>query len=205
MCVSYSLPLFPLSSVLFPGGQLGLRVFEARYLDLMTACIKTESPFGVVCIKRGSEIKRDTNQPEIESIGCHASLIEWDMPQAGLMVVRCKGLERFEVHDTRTTANGLVVGTVSAVEPDVPAEVSQQLQFVQAALKQAISNITARNEGPSPFIVPYDFKSAAWVANRWCELLPIPVHLKQQLMALQDAGARLKLVAGFLQKRGIAA
>lgn len=203
--MSYSLPLFPLSSVLFPGGLLALRVFEARYLDLMTACIKTESPFGVVCIKKGSEVRHDASQTEVEHIGCHAALIEWDMPQAGLMVVRCKGLERFEILDTRSTANGLMVGNVNAMESDAPAQVPAQLQFAQAALKQAISSIEARVDGAPPFVKPYDFVSAGWVANRWCELLPIPVHLKQQLMALPDPLARLELVAGFLKKRGIAA
>jgi hypothetical protein len=202
--MSYSLPLFPLSSVLFPGGLLALRVFEARYLDLMTACIKTESPFGVVCIKKGSEVRREASQTQVERIGCHAALIEWDMPQAGLMIVRCKGLERFEILDTRSTANGLMVGNVNAIESDAPAQVPAQLQFAQAALKQAISSIELSVDGAPPFVKPYEFPNAGWVANRWCELLPIPVHLKQQLMALPDPLARLELVADFLKKRGIA-
>jgi Lon protease-like protein len=203
--MSYSLPLFPLGSVLFPGGLLALRIFEARYMDLMTACIKTGSTFGVVLLRKGGEVHGGgASPPQVESIGCQARLLQWDMAEPGLMLVRCRGLERFEVAKTRSGPNGLMIGDVRDVEADDAESVSDELAFASDALRHVIAAIESQQGDKAPFVGPFRFDDCAWVANRWCELLPIPMPLKQRLMALPDARARLELVAGFLRQRRIA-
>ena len=46
-----ALPLFPLQTVLFPDGLLELKIFETRYLDLMSRCMREQAPFGVVALR----------------------------------------------------------------------------------------------------------------------------------------------------------
>mgnify|MGYP006172358211 CR=1 FL=1 len=58
------LPLFPLQTVLFPGGLLPLKVFEARYLDLISHCLRTREPFAVVRIRQGAELAGAADAPQ---------------------------------------------------------------------------------------------------------------------------------------------
>jgi uncharacterized protein len=204
--LTYQLPLFPLGAVLFPGGLLRLRVFEARYLDLMSACIKTESPFGVVLIRQGSELRSDSGKsPLLENVGCLAKLMQWDMDTPGMMLAVAQGTLRFEVKSVTTQANGLIVATVTDHSEDESEAIPAALSFVSTALKQVIENVSAQADAPANFLKPYHFDKAGWVSNRWCEILPIPVTARQKLMELPSATARLEIVASFLKQRGIAA
>ena len=87
-------PLFPLNTVLFPGGVLPLRVFEARYMDMVRECMKGSDPFGVVLITRGSEVGAPAST---ESVGTLARIVAWDMPRLGLLHLRAVGSERFRI------------------------------------------------------------------------------------------------------------
>jgi uncharacterized protein len=202
---SYALPLFPLGSVLFPDGLLRLRVFEARYLDLMTACIKTDAPFGVVLIRQGAEVHVSGDRaPQLETIGCLAKLTSWDMDTPGLMTVNARGIRRFATSKLSEQKNGLLVATVNDVLADEPKAVPEVLAYAARALRQVVDSIEAQQAGASPFMKPYNYESSTWVSNRWCEVLPIPITARQKLMELPDAVARLEIVASFLKQRGIA-
>ena len=198
------LPLFPLQMVLFPDGLLGLRVFEARYLDLMSECMRTQQPFGVVCLKAGSEVGsaagRQTLAVQMESVGTLALLDEVDADEPGILRVRAHGGARFRITGTPTQRdNGLWVANAVAMTPDtVRLPGPAVLQTVQA-LAEAIKKLQASDQ--LPFAPPYRLDESGWVANRWCELLPIALAAKQKLMALDDPVIRLSLVDGFLRDK----
>src|SRR5262245_37563064 len=98
-----NVPLFPLGTVLFPGGQLPLKIFEARYMDMAKVCIKDGSPFGVCLIASGREV----GTPALpHSVGTLARIDSWDMPQLGLLHVQCRGSERFRILSKRVEGNG---------------------------------------------------------------------------------------------------
>ncbi len=198
------LPLFPLQTVLFPDGLLGLKVFEARYLDLMSACLRTGTPFGVVALTQGAEVRRagDGSTVRFESTGTLASLLECDAPQAGLLTVKARGTRRFRlIGEARQQADGLWRAPTAVLAPDpVVAPDAARLPTVQG-LATAIGSL--RRQGQSPFLEPLRFDDAGWVANRWCEILPIQVPAKQRLMELQDPQARLSLVDEFLRGQGV--
>lgn len=196
------LPLFPLQMVLFPDALLGLRVFEARYLDLMSECLRTQQPFGVVCLKAGSEAGRQAQAVQMESVGVLAVLDEVDADEPGILRVRCHGGARFRMHGAPTQRdNGLWVAEAEALPPDtVRLPGPAMLQTVQA-LAEAIKKL---QEGERvPFAPPYRLDEAGWVANRWCELLPITLAAKQKLMELDDPVIRLSLVDGFLRDKKV--
>ena len=200
------LPLFPLQMVLFPDAQLGLRVFEARYLDLMSECMRTRQPFGVVCLKAGSEVGKATGRQaqavQMEDVGVLAVLDDVDADEPGILRVRAHGGARFRLHGTPTQRdNGLWVAQAEALPPDpVRLPGPAMLPTVQA-LAEAIKKLQASDRVPFP--PPYRLDEAGWVANRWCELLPITLAAKQKLMALEDPVIRLSLVDGYLRDKRV--
>jgi uncharacterized protein len=195
------LSLFPLQTVLFPGGLLSLKVFEARYLDLMADCLRERQPFGVIALRRGSEVRSSRDQIDFEAMGVFAELMDVDSTQPGILQVRCRGTSRFSVRSSRQQNDGLWLATPRAVPDDVAvAPAPAQIDTVRA-LANAIA--TMKTQGTQPFLEPYELDNAGWVANRWCEILPIPMGAKQKLMELSDPAIRLQLVDEFLRSKGV--
>lgn len=197
----FDLPLFPLQAVLFPGGLLSLKVFEARYLDLVGACLREGRGFGVVSLKHGTDTRVAGDQAAFESTGTVAELIDVDSAQAGILQVRCRGTHRFEVQNARQQGDGLWMAQVILVADDEPVAPAQAVLETVRGLANAIATLKA--QGNEPFLQPYRFDEAGWVANRWCEILPISIAAKQKLMELPDAQVRLQLVDEFLRSKGV--
>lgn len=196
------LPLFPLQAVLFPGGLLMLKVFEARYLDLVTRCLRNAAPFGVVCLRQGSEVGRAAGPVLFEPVGVQARIDDVDGEQAGILKVRCVGIERFRLLGRPSQqADGLWQSATSPVEPDPRRMPGPAVFETVKALSNAIASL--RERGQLPFAEPFRLDDAGWVANRWCELLPIPLSAKQKLMALEDPVVRLSVVDGYLRDKQV--
>jgi Lon protease-like protein len=198
---STELPLFPLQAVLFPDGLLALRVFEARYLDLVAACLRDRTEFGVVALRRGSDVRRPDESVAFETLGTRAELLEVDSAQAGILHVRCRGRQRFEVRTSRQQEDGLWVAKVDPVAADAVVAPTGALAGAARGLADAVAALESQNT--QPFLAPHRFEDAGWVANRWCELLPIPMGAKQKLLELRDPVIRLKIVDEFLRQKGV--
>ena len=198
-----ALPLFPLRSVLFPGGLLALKVFEARYLDLMAECLRHQQPFGVVCLLQGGEVRADkTAAVRFESTGVLARLDDVDSEQPGVLRVRCTGTRRFRLEGaTNQQPDGLWVGRAELLPDDAALPPNAAHLPTVQALANAIATLKA--QGAEPFHLPHRLDDAGWVANRWCEILPISLSAKQKLMALDDPQLRLQLVHDYLRGKGV--
>ncbi len=210
----HSLPLFPLGTVLFPGGYLPLQIFEVRYLDMIGKCFKAGTPFGVVTLNGGSEVRRaPTATPGGDSfaqeifypIGTLARITHLTRPQAGLMWIQCIGLQRFEVEKHELLKHGLWVAQAHAIADDQAVPVPPDLRPVAAALARVIHSLQQQSTAPDqmPMQPPYQLDDCAWVANRWCELLPMTAELKNRLMVLDNPLVRLELVSDLLERNGI--
>ncbi len=201
----HSLPklaLFPLQSVLFPGAQLQLRVFETRYLDLVSRCLREQEPFGAICLRQGHEVGRAGDEPVLlETTGVLARLDEVDAEQAGVLRVRCIGTQRFEIDEPLQQEDGLWTARAWLIDDDIVVAPPEAMLATVRALANAIGAL--ERKGGSPFVKPYRFDEAGWVANRWCELLPISLAAKQKLMALEDPQMRLRLVDEYLRGKGV--
>jgi len=204
-----SLPLFPLGTVLFPGGLLPLRIFEVRYLDMIRRCHHAGAPFGVVALTEGSEVRRAGAQTEaFHRLGTLATIEALESPQPGLLLVRCTGTQRFQVQRQEQLRHGLWIADVQQMDDDVAVPVPQDLQPVADALRQLIDTLEQRPRPPEapplPLAPPWRLDDCGWVANRWCELLPMPLELRQRMMALDNPMVRLELVGDMLSRAGIA-
>ncbi|WP_310732330.1 LON peptidase substrate-binding domain-containing protein [Ideonella sp. A 288] len=198
-----ALPLFPLKAVLFPGGLLRLKVFEARYLDLVSRCLRDREPFGVVCLRQGGELQvgSDGSKVRFEGVGVLAHLLDVDAEQAGILQVSCQGGQRFRLKTPRQRADGLWFADADLLVDDDPQPPSANLAPSVAALSNAIEALSG--QGQHPFIEPHHLDDAGWVANRWCEILPISLAAKQKLMELDEPALRLQLVDDFLRGKGV--
>jgi Lon protease-like protein len=201
-----SLPLFPLSAVLFPGGVLPLRIFEVRYLDMIGKCNKAGAPFGVVSLTQGSEVRQPGASEAFSSVGTLATISEMESPRPGLMLVRALGAQRFRITSRDQLKHGLWVADVERLDADLPVAVPDDLKSTADALGRLIQSLQQRAPAPDqiPLQSPWKLDDCGWVANRWCELLPLPLPLKQRLMELDNPLVRLELVSDVLSRTGIA-
>jgi Lon protease-like protein len=200
-----SLPLFPLSAVLFPDGLLSLRVFEVRYLDMIAKCRKAGAPFGVVSLTQGGEVRQPGVQEAFSQVGTLATIQDIEQPQAGLLLVRATGAQRFRITSSDQLKHGLWVADVERLPPDLPVPIPEDLQPTADALERLIQSLQAKTAGPGPlpWLPPWKLDDCGWVSNRWCELLPLPVALRQRLMELDNPLVRLELVSDVLTRTGI--
>ena len=178
------LPLFPLGTVLYPGGQLPLRIFERRYLDMIRECARTGSSFGVCLILDGQE----AGAPALPAaIGTLARIVDFHNREDGLLGILAEGDERFRVVRTRVRSDGLVRGDV---EP-WPAEPTHNVP-VEFALLQVILERLIENMAPQWRHAPRDlYDDASWLGFRLSELLPLQVDEQQRLLEITDPIQRL--------------
>lgn len=200
------LPLFPLNAVLFPDGILPLKVFETRYIDMVRDCMKSESPFGVVLIKSGQEVGA---APQPEAIGCVANIMNWDSPQLGVLLLRTQGGQRFRILETRSFKDQHLEARVELLQPDPRLPLLQQDAPCAVMLKLVIDDVNARGREEhglnheSPFPETLHLNDIGWVANRWSELLPIPLKARQKLLELNDVQSRLTIIHQYLRQHRI--
>ena len=195
-----ALALFPLQTVLFPGGLLGLKVFEARYLDMVSDCLRGNHGFGVVALRKGHEA-RAAADVAFEAVGTRARILEVDSAQPGILTLRCVGTQRFSLAAPHQQADGLWLAQATDLPDDDPVAPPPAMQETVRGLANAIASL--KEQGNAPFLEPHAFDDAGWVANRWCEILPISKAAKQKLMELPDALVRLQLVDDFLRGKGV--
>jgi Lon protease-like protein len=210
-----ALPLFPLQSVLFPGGVLPLRIFEVRYLDMIGRCHREGTPFGVVCLTRGREVRqppgRTGSHPSagdgfatevFHAVGTLARIEALERPQPGLMMIRCIGSQRFRLRRREPLKHGLWVGDAELLALDAVLPVPPDLAHTRQALEQLVRQLQAQVDRPEdmPLQAPYRWGDCGWLANRWCELLPISAEIKQRFMELESPLLRLELVADLLEQ-----
>ena len=170
--------IFPLGTVLFPGGRLPLRIFEPRYVEMTKACIRDKQVFGVSLIRAGYE----AGTPAVPSdIGCTARIMEWEAPSPGLFNLNAQGETLFRLKSRRTQADGLIVGEIELIEPPDPIGMPERYEKLQQLLSDLVKEI-----GPEHFTRPPRFNDAAWVGSRLAELLPVPPERKQKLLEEND-------------------
>lgn len=187
-----TIPLFPLNTVLFPGGVQPLKIFEQRYLDMTTACLKADTPFGICLIDAGGEVG-EAAVPH--TVGTLASIANWEMEQLVILMIDAVGGRRFRILDHEVGADKLLLATVELIaEPEVP--LPQHRERLLPLLQKVIGDL-----GPQRMPEPHRYADAAWVGYRLTEVLPVQNLAKQKLLELEDPLARLDILERFLDQR----
>ena len=177
------LRLFPLHTVLFPGGRLPLKLFEQRYLEMAKACLKESSAFGVCLIRDGSEVGAPAMPHDV---GTLARIATWDMPQLGVLHIVALGERRFRIRERRVQRDGLARASVELLAPEtdgaVPAQATRCVKILERVIEQH----------PGLLERPHRLDSCAWVSARLAEVLPLALESKQALLELDDGRTRLE-------------
>lgn len=183
-----TIPLFPLRTVLFPGGTLPLRIFEPRYVDMIRWCMRESSGFGVVLLKEGSDVldaSTAADTPNIFSVGTEAQIIDFDQADNGLLGIVARGGEKFRVLGCVTESDGLLRGQVQRfTEPAGP--IAEDYQPLLDVLKDLLAHPLIQELNPQT-----DISEDRSVSHRLADLLPIAPELKQAFLEMADPQQRL--------------
>lgn len=188
---AFELPLFPLGTVLYPGGPLPLRIFETRYTDMIGQCMRDASAFGVVGISEGREV----GPSEIYSVGTTARITDFYQGSDGLLGVTAIGETRFRLLEERVQEDGLRIGMVEAL----PAAETQPLPTEHQELANILESVLD-DLGKLYADLPRRFDDATWVGYRFCEILPVGVARKQYCLEHATALERLEFIEAVLSK-----
>lgn len=193
--MNQEIPLMPLDAVLFPEGQLNLRLFELRYLEMAKHCLREDSPFGICLIAHGQEVGVPA---EPHSVGTLATIAGWDMAELGILELRVVGQWRFRVLEHHADANGLVCAHVAAIDNPpvhpIPGTYARLVPLLRAVVEDMGERAPPK---------PHRFFDAYWLGCRWSEVLPIPPLARQKLLELEDPLVRLEVVQRFLTDKGV--
>ena len=184
--MSEVLPLFPLNTVLFPGGPLRLRIFEPRYLDMISRCMRESSNFGVALITAGREAG---GSARTTTVGTTARIVDFERLDDGLLGITAHGERKFSIVDVKTQSDGLNIADITLLPEEPATEIPTDLEILAELLKQAFVQIGAAYGDEIPH---YD--DASWVGMRLAEILPLPMLEKQQCLEMHDAVERLRLL-----------
>jgi len=185
------IPLFPLNTVLFPGGPLPLRVFEARYLDMISRCMKEDAPFGVLLIRDGHEAGPATTH----NVGTLARVTDWYQGSDGLLGITAIGGERFQLRSVERQIDGLNMGEVELLPAIQPMALPDEHQSLRPILESVLNDLGRLYEG-----LERQYDDAAWVAWRFVEILPIDLEEKQTLLENDDIPACLRRIEEVLRQ-----
>jgi Lon protease-like protein len=194
------IPLFPLGTVLFPDGVIALKIFEARYLDMIKQCLREKTEFGVVSIINNTNASEEDVSLSFSNIGTLAQIEDFDPVQPALYMTKSFGTQRFKLMGSKQEANGLWMGEVELLENDPLTPIPKEHQKVAELLDEIISVIQSEDLlGEAPFKKPFKVDDCGWVSNRLAELLPISLAQKNHLLAQTNPRIRLDLITEIIE------
>ncbi len=193
----HELPLFPLGTVLFPGGVLPLRIFEPRYLDMIANCMRDSSPFGVVLLRQGGEVLNDSHGPEVKfhDVGTEARVFDFSQTENGILAVVASGERRFVVDRAEAASDGLMIGHVSFLADECDSEITEEYGELLKVLMELMKHPLVQE-----LKIDVDPTKAKSVSYRLSELLPVAPVEKQDLLEIDSAEERLSRLREIIDK-----
>lgn len=187
------MPLFPLQTVLFPDGPLPLRIFEPRYLDMISACMKESGYFGVVLAGEGAG-EEGGGDFSASKIGTLANIVDWYQGSDGILGVTAHGNDRFELLNVSQQPDGLYIGEIEILEKEASQPLPEEFRGMAGLLNKIIDDLG---------LLYTDFEKhygdATWVGYRFAEILPISLDEKQYCLEQSDPVARLTFLQPLLR------
>lgn len=176
------IPLFPLSSIVLPGGRLPLRLFEPRYIRMISECMKQEAGFGI-CLAQNSEVVNTEPYP----LGTLARVIDFDQGSDGLLHITVIGEQEFTVESFTVEKDGLLIGEVEFQDRPGHSAMPSAYSALSVKLSQILDHLEPHISFPDR-----DLDDAEWVCNRLLELLPIDAGEKYEMLRSFDTNSRLQ-------------
>ena len=194
------IPLFPLGTVLFPDGVIALKIFEARYLDMIKQCLREKTVFGVVSVIKNPDSHEENLSSYFSKVGTLAQIEDFDPVQPALYMTKSFGTQRFTLLNSQQEANGLWMGEIALLENDPITPIPEEHHKAVKLLDEIISVIQSQDLlDDAPFKKPFKVDDCGWVSNRLAELLPISLIQKNHLLAQTNPRIRLDLISEIIE------
>ena len=193
MTETQQIPLFPLHVVMFPRGRLNLQIFERRYIDLVTNCMRTNSGFGICLLKEGEEIIQEGTNQTIHRTGTYSNIIDWDQLENGLLGITVEGSAKFSIEDCWQSDSGVLQGNVQFNETDNVVRETIPLDDQYTALADLLQNLESHPLVEQKKLI-IDYNNLWDLGWRLSELIPIEIEQKQQLLEIDDPWERIQSI-----------
>lgn len=192
-----TIPLFPLNTVLFPGGKMLLQIFEPRYLDLVSSCLKNNTGFGIVLLREGSECQgsSDDKDPRLAQIGTYAKIVDWDSLPNDLLGITIEGTEKFRLIAHHQRNDKLHMAEVEWIEPEPIIALPDYADEMETLLAQLLDHPYVARLNLSP-----EIEDVAAISCLLSQLLPIEEKIKFQLLSLDDPLLRMEQLMSLLDE-----
>ncbi|MEZ5490603.1 MAG: LON peptidase substrate-binding domain-containing protein [Gammaproteobacteria bacterium] len=187
------IPLFPLRSVLFPGGKLSLQIFEKRYIDLVASSLRTDSGFGITLLKDGAAAKQPGKPQAIHLVGTLARIIDWDQLENGLLGITVAGEKKFEIESYWQDENGLYMAKVSYAGKESTRKEKIPVGEELSGLTELLQ-VLEQHPLVKEMDLKIDYQNLWDLGWRLSELIPVAAEIRQELLELDDPWERIRLV-----------
>ena len=193
MTETQQIPLFPLRVVMFPRGRLNLQIFERRYIDLVTHCMRTSTGFGICLLKEGEEVVQEGTNQTIHRTGTYSNIIDWDQLENGLLGITVEGSAKFSIEDCWQSDSGVLQGNVQFNETDNVGRETIPLDDQYTALADLLQNLESHPLVEQKKLI-IDYNNLWDLGWRLSELIPIEIEQKQQLLEIDDPWERIQSI-----------
>jgi len=178
------LPIFPLRTILFPDSKLPLRIFEPRYIDMVSRCMREDSEFGIILSREST----DPKMFETYDTGTLAKIIDWDQGEDGLLGITTIGTQKFRLKGLNKQEDGLNIGAIERIEIEGDYKPTKELTHLVELLQAILDDINIYGDDEK------NFDSAAWISYRFAEILPLRIEDKQKCLEIDDPIIRLNFL-----------
>ena len=178
------LPIFPLRTILFPNSKLPLRIFEPRYIDMVSRSMREDSEFGVILSREST----DPKMFETYDTGTLAKIIDWDQGEDGLLGITTIGTQKFRLKDLNKQEDGLNIGTIERIEREGDYKPTKEFRHLVELLQAILDDVNIYGDDEK------NFESAAWISYRFAEILPLRIEDKQKCLEIDDPIIRLNFL-----------
>ena len=178
------LPIFPLRTILFPDSKLPLRIFEPRYIDMVSRCMREDSEFGIILSREST----DPKMFETYDTGTLAKIIDWDQGEDGLLGITTIGTQKYRLKGLNKQEDGLNIGTIERIDREGDYKPTKEFMHLVELLQAILDDVNIYNDNEK------NFESAAWISYRFAEILPLRIEDKQKCLEIDDPIIRLNFL-----------
>jgi len=178
------LPIFPLRTILFPDSKLPLRIFEPRYIDMVSRSMREDSEFGIILSREST----DPKMFETYDTGTLAKIIDWDQGGDGLLGITTIGTQKFQLKELNKQEDGLNIGTIERLEKEGDYKPLKEFTHLVELLQAILDDVNIYGDDEK------NFDSAAWISYRFAEILPLRIEDKQKCLEIDDPIIRLNFL-----------
>ena len=178
------LPIFPLRTILFPGSKLPLRIFEPRYIDMVSRSMREDSEFGIILSREST----DPKMFETYDTGTLAKIIDWDQGGDGLLGITTLGTQKFRLKELNKQEDGLNIGSIERIEKEGDYKPLKEFTHLVELLHAILDDVNIYDDDEKRF------DSASWISYRFAEILPLRIEDKQKCLEIDDPIIRLNFL-----------